>query len=115
MVKRRSGGQELCELVKTAWNTYGGGPVCETNVEGELPPLNLGGGVREAPRSGCRRPYGAVKLFFSYLVAISFPIEFDVWGRLCTHFEAAKVRTFCNCHSTFLSVNCRPVTPHKYN
>ncbi len=32
--------------------------------------------------------------FFSYLVAISFPIEFDVWGRLCTHFEAAKVMTF---------------------
>ena len=32
--------------------------------------------------------------FLSYLVTISFPIEFDVWGRLCTHFEAAKVRTF---------------------
>jgi hypothetical protein len=32
--------------------------------------------------------------FLSYLVAISFPIEFDVWGRLCTHFEAAKVMTF---------------------
>jgi hypothetical protein len=28
------------------------------------------------------------------LVAISFPIEFDVWVRLCTHFEAAKVMTF---------------------
>ena len=32
--------------------------------------------------------------FLSYLVAISFPIEFNVWDRLCTHFEAAKVMTF---------------------
>ena len=37
---------------------------------------------------------GSQTFFFSYLIAISFPIEFDVWGRLCTHFEAVKVMTF---------------------
>jgi hypothetical protein len=31
--------------------------------------------------------------FFRYLVAITFPIEFDVWGRLCTHGGVAKVMT----------------------
>ncbi len=48
-------------------------------------PLNLGG-VEGGSAGG--------NFFLSYLVAISFPIEFDVWGRLCTHFEAAKVMTF---------------------
>ena len=57
-------------------------------------PLNWGGG------EGCsaQRPPEALRrsrnFFLSYLVAISFPIEFDVWGRLCTHFEAANVMTF---------------------
>jgi len=37
-----------------------------------------------------------VAFFLGYLVAISFPIEFDVWVRLCTHFEAAKVMTFAS-------------------
>jgi hypothetical protein len=31
-----------------------------------------------------------------FWVTISFPIEFDVWGRLCTHFEAVKVMTFAS-------------------
>ena len=55
-------------------------------------PLNLGGvvgGSAQRPPEALRR---SRNFFFSYLVAISFPIEFDVWGRLCTHFEAAKVR-----------------------
>jgi hypothetical protein len=38
----------------------------------------------------------------SLLKAISFPIEFDVWGRLCTHFEAAKVMTFAPFTQHFL-------------
>jgi hypothetical protein len=51
--------------------------------------------MRQAPCSGRWRPWGAADFFFlSYLVAITFPIEFDVWGRLCTHFEGAKVMTF---------------------
>ena len=57
-------------------------------------PLNLGGvegGSAQRPPEALRR---SRNFFFSYLVAISFPIEFDVWGRLCTHFEAAKVMTF---------------------
>jgi hypothetical protein len=57
-------------------------------------PLNLGGvegGSAKWPPEALRR---SRNFFFSYLVAISFPIEFDVWGRLCTHFEAAKVMTF---------------------
>ena len=70
--------------------------VCKTNFEGELPtlPLNLGGdegGSSQWPPEALRR---SRIFFFSYLVSISFPIEFDVWGRLCTHFEAAKVRNF---------------------
>ncbi len=32
--------------------------------------------------------------FFELLSSDQFPIEFDVWGRLCTHVEAAKVMTF---------------------
>jgi hypothetical protein len=37
---------------------------------------------------------GAAEFFFlRYLVAITFPLEFDVWGRLCTHCEVAKVMT----------------------
>ena len=48
-------------------------------------PLNLGGvegGSAQRPPEALRR---SRNFFFSYLVAISFPIEFDVWGRLCTH------------------------------
>jgi uncharacterized membrane protein YgcG len=41
--------------------------------------------------------------FFSYLVVISFPIEFDVWVRLCTHFETAKVRTFATVTQHFIA------------
>ncbi len=57
-------------------------------------PLNLGGvegGSAKRPPEALRR---SRNFFFSYLVAISFPIEFDVWGRLCTHFETVKVMTF---------------------
>ncbi len=39
-------------------------------------------------------PEQSTFLFLSYLVTISFPIQFEVWGRLCTHFETAKVMTF---------------------
>ncbi len=38
--------------------------------------------------------FGAADFFFlRYLVAITFPIEFDVWGRLCTHSGVPKVMT----------------------
>jgi hypothetical protein len=58
------------------------------------PPLNWGGGQGDWAQ-GLRRPLRAAEfIFFEFLVAISFPIEVDVWGRLCTHFEAAKVMTF---------------------
>ncbi len=51
--------------------------------------------MREAQRSGRRRPCGAAEFFFELLSRDQFSyIEFDVWDRLCTHFEAAKVRTF---------------------
>ncbi len=57
------------------------------------PPLHWGGGEG----GSAQRPPEAMRrsriFFLSYLVAISFPIEFDVWGRLWTHFEAAKVMT----------------------
>jgi hypothetical protein len=48
-------------------------------------PLNFGG----VEGGSAQRPPEALRLnfFFSYLVEISFPIEFDVWGRLCTHFD----------------------------
>ena len=70
--------------------------VCKTNFEGEMSTTYLGGG-----EGGCaQRPPEALRrsriFFLGYLVAISFPIEFDVWGRLCTHFEAAKVMTFAS-------------------
>jgi hypothetical protein len=42
------------------------------------------GRLRAAAGRGCA---AQPEFFFSYLVAISFPLEFDVWGRLCTHFE----------------------------
>jgi hypothetical protein len=46
--------------------------------------------------------------FLGYLVTISFPIEFDVWVRLCTHFEAAKVMTFAS-----VTEHCQSVEWHK--
>ena len=42
------------------------------------------GGSAQRPPEVLRR---SRIFFFSYLVAISFPIEFEVWARLCAHFE----------------------------
>ena len=66
--------------------------------------------MRDAPPEASRR---SRNFFLSYLVAISFPIEFDVWGRLCTHFEAAKVMTFAPVSQKFLSVNCPSATQNQ--
>jgi hypothetical protein len=64
-------------------------PVCETKFQGELS-TSFWGGYSERHRAAA---IGEI-FFLGYFVSISFPIEFDVWGRLCTHFEAAKVMTF---------------------
>jgi hypothetical protein len=58
----------------------------------------IGRGTAQRSPEGC----GAAVFFFRYLVAITskFPIEFDVWVRLCTHYGVAKVMT-CTCQSTF--------------
>ena len=48
--------------------------------------------------------------FFNSLVSISFPIEFDFWVRLCTHFEAAKVMTFAPVTQHFSRLNTPAVT-----
>jgi hypothetical protein len=78
-------------------------------------PLNLGGGwgrLRAAAAGGL----AAQQSFFSYLVAISFPKEFDVWGRLCTHFEAAKVRTFATVTQHFsVSTAASNIVPEGYH
>jgi hypothetical protein len=55
-------------------------------------PLNegvIGRGTAQRPPEALRR---SLNFFLGYLVAISF----DVWVRLCTHFEAAKVMTFAS-------------------
>ncbi len=61
---------------------------------GSCPPVS--GGV--IWRDTVQRPPEALRrgrnFFLGYFVSISFPIEFDVSVRLCTHFEAAKVMTF---------------------
>jgi len=44
-------------------------------------------------------------VFLGYLVTISIPIEFYVWGRLCTHFEAVKVMTFAPVTQHFSRLN----------
>ena len=59
---------------------------CQPLIEGVI-----GRGTAQRPLEALRP---ILNFFLGYLVAISFPIEFDVWGRLCTHVEAAKVMTF---------------------
>jgi hypothetical protein len=58
---------------------------------GSCPPVS-GGVIRRGTVQ--RSPEAWWNFFLGYFVSISFPVEFDVWGRLCTHFEAAKVMTF---------------------
>jgi hypothetical protein len=50
----------------------------------------VGGSGQRTPEALRRSRF----FFLSFLVTISFPIEFDVWDRLCTHFEVVKVMTF---------------------
>jgi hypothetical protein len=58
---------------------------------------------RKAGCSGRRRPCAAAEIFFWLLSSDQFSYRIDVWGRLCTHSETAKVMTVASCF-TFLNV-----------
>jgi hypothetical protein len=56
------------------------------------------------------------KFFFQLLSCDQFSIQFDVWGRLCTHFEVAKVRTFATVTQYFsVSTAASHIAPEGYH
>ena len=55
---------------------------------GSCPPV-IEGVIGRVRRRSAAQP----NFFLRYLVAITFPIEFDVWDRLCTHCGVPKVMT----------------------
>jgi len=81
--------------------------VWETKFQGELS-TSFSGGYWEGHRAAAA---GGQPIFF--LFAITFPVEFDVWGRLCTHFEGAKVMTFAPVAQHFSRLNNAAFVTHK--
>jgi len=69
---------------------------CQPIIQGLIPGLIPGDTVQRPPEDTGGGLAAQLKFFLVPLVAISFPNRIDVWGRLCTHFEAAKVITFAS-------------------
>jgi hypothetical protein len=67
-------------------------PVCETNFQGELS-TSFSGGYWEGHRAAAVGGLWRNRIFL-ITWPFAFPLEFDVWGRLCTHCGVAKVMTF---------------------
>jgi hypothetical protein len=83
-----------CQHEPSGAHTFSSTDQCvKQTCRGSCPPVSkvvIGRDTAQRPPEAC----GVANFFLSYLVAITFPIEFDVWGRLCTHCEVAKVMTF---------------------
>ncbi len=78
---------------------------------GSCPPVS-GGVIR---RGTVQRPPEALAKFFSRLLRIDqFSCRIWCLGQIMYTFRGCESHDFYTCHSTFLSVNCRPVT-HNQN
>ena len=74
-------------------------------------PLNLGGGWGWFRAAAAGGPAEQPKFFFQLLSIDQFSYRIWCLGQIMYTFRGCESPDFCNCDSTFLSVNCCPVTP----